>query len=242
VTDDRRVEETPFRVLVVLAHPDDPEFFCGGTIARWAESGREIHYCLLTRGDKGADDDVKTPEDLASIRELEQRTAADVLGVSDVRFLDYEDGYLVPDLDLRRDIVRVIRQVRPDVVVTCDPTNFFPGNRYINHADHRAAGQATLDAVYPAARSALYFPALSRDEGFQPYKVREVYVAGAQHPNIEVDVTSTLKKKIRALSEHKSQIRDIEALEERLKDYMRDDESPPDDPRFIERFRRIELR
>ncbi len=242
MTTDRRVEETPFRVLVVLAHPDDPEFFCGGTIARWAEAGREIHYCLLTRGDKGADDDEKTPEDLASIRELEQRAAAETLGVFDVRFLDYEDGYLVPDLDLRRNIVRVIRQVRPDVVVTCDPTNFFPGNRYINHADHRAAGQATLDAVYPAARSALYFPALSRDEGFQPYKVGEVYVAGAQYPNIEVDVTSTFKKKIRALSEHKSQIQDIEALEERLMDYMRDDESPPDDPRFIERFRRIELR
>ena len=242
MTADRGVEETPFRVLVVLAHPDDPEFFCGGTIARWAEAGREIHYCLLTRGDKGADDDTKTPEDLASTRELEQRAAAEVLGVFDVRFLDYEDGYLVPDLDLRRDIVRVIRQVRPDVVVTCDPTNFFPGNRYINHADHRAAGQATLDAVYPAARSALYFPALSRDEGFQPYKVHEVYVAGAQHPNIVVDVTTTFKKKIRALSEHKSQIRDIEALEERLKDYMRDDESPPDIPRFIERFRRIELR
>ena len=242
MTANRRVDETPFRVLVVLAHPDDPEFFCGGTIARWAEAGREIHYCLLTRGDKGADDDAKTPEDLASIRELEQRAAAEVLGVTDVRFLDYEDGYLVPDLDLRKDIVRVIRQVRPDIVVTCDPTNFFPGNRYINHADHRAAGQATLDAVYPAARSSLYFPALSRDEGFQPYKVHEIYVAGAQHPNIEVDVTSTLHKKIRALSEHKSQIQDIEALEERLKENMRDDESPPDDPRFIERFHRIELR
>jgi LmbE family N-acetylglucosaminyl deacetylase len=233
---------TSDRVLVVLAHPDDPEFFCGGTIARWAASGREITYCLLTRGDKGSDDDNLSTKELAEIREVEQRAAAKVLGVHEVMFLTELDGYVLPTLDLRRDIVRVIRQVKPKVVITCDPTNFFPSNYYINHADHRAAGQVTLDAVYPAARSALYFPALSQEEGLQPYKVREVYVAGAQHPNITVDITQFFNQKVAALSEHRSQIKDITALEERMRKRMLDPESPLDDPRYIERFRRIELR
>jgi LmbE family N-acetylglucosaminyl deacetylase len=233
---------TPNRVLVVLAHPDDPEFYCGGTIARWAASGRDITYCLLTRGDKGADDDSLSTLELAEIREVEQRAAAKTLGVHKVMFLNELDGYVLPTLDLRRDIVRVIRQVKPRVVVTCDPTNFFPSSTYINHADHRAAGQATLDAVYPAARSSLYFPELSQEEGLQPYKVREVYIAGAQHPNITVDITDFFSQLVAALGEHRSQIKDITALEERMRKRMLDPESPPDDPRYIEKFRRIEFR
>ncbi len=233
---------TSDRVLVVLAHPDDPEFFCGGTVARWAASGKEITYCLLTRGDKGSDDDSLSTKELVEIREVEQRAAAKILGVHEVMFLKELDGYVLPTLDLRRDIVRVIRQVKPRVVITCDPTNFFPSKTHINHADHRAAGQATLDAVYPAARSALYFPELSQEEGLTPYKVREVYVAGAQHPNITVDITEFFNQKVAALSEHRSQIKDITALEERMRKRMLDPESPPDDPRYIEKFRRIELR
>lgn len=233
---------TSDRVLVVLAHPDDPEFYCGGTIARWAASGREITYCLLTRGDKGSDDDSLSTQELAEIREVEQRAAAKTLGVHEVMFLKELDGYVLPTLDLRRDIVRVIRQVKPKVVITCDPTNFFPSNTYINHADHRAAGQATLDAVYPAARSALYFPALSKEEGLQPHKVREVYIAGPQHPNITVDITEFFSQMVAALGEHRSQIKDITALEERMRERMLDPESPPDDPRYIEKFRRIEFR
>jgi LmbE family N-acetylglucosaminyl deacetylase len=232
----------PERVLVVLAHPDDPEFFCGGTIARWAAAGKEITYCLLTRGDKGSDNNHRSTQELAEVREAEQRAAAEVLGVRDVMFLNEMDGYVLPTLDLRRDIVRVIRQVKPQVVVTCDPTNFFPSNSYINHADHRAAGQATLDAVYPAARSALYFPELSEKEGLDPHKVDEVYVSGAQHPSITVDITSFFEQKLAALSEHRSQIKDVGALEERLRSRMLDPESPQDDPRYIERFRHIELR
>ena len=232
----------PNRVLVVLAHPDDPEFYCGGTIARWAASGRDITYCLLTRGDKGSDDDSLSTQELAEIREVEQRAAAKTLGVHEVMFLNELDGYVLPTLDLRRDIVRVIRQVKPQVVVTCDPTNFFPSSTYINHADHRAAGQATLDAVYPAARSSLYFPELSQEEGLQPYKVREVYIAGAQHPNITVDITDFFSQLVAALGEHRSQIKDITALEERMRKRMLDPESPPDDPRYIEKFRRIEFR
>ncbi len=230
------------KVLVVLAHPDDPEFFCGGTIARWAKSGREITYCLLTRGDKGSDEDTITPQELAEVREMEQRAAAEVLGVSEVVFLNHPDGFLVPDLDLRMEIVREIRKFQPEIVITCDPTNFFPGQRYINHADHRAAGQATLDAVYPAARSALYYPELSRSENLAPHRVREVYVAGAQHPNTTVDITDYMEIKLNALREHKSQIADFPALSERVRENLKDPDSPPDDPRYIERFHRIVLR
>lgn len=227
------------RVLVVLAHPDDPEFFCGGTVARWTAEGREVVYCLLTRGDKGADDEGVDSEALARQREKEQRAAAAVLGVREVLFLDFEDGYLVPDLQLRRAITRVIRQVRPTTVVTCDPTNVY-GN-YINHPDHRAAGQATLDALWPATRSALYFPELL-DEGLEPHKVHEVYVAASVRPNLTVDVTAFMEQKLAALAEHKSQIQDLEGLRERLMDRMRDPESPPEAPRYVERFARIELR
>jgi LmbE family N-acetylglucosaminyl deacetylase len=227
---------------VVLAHPDDPEFYCGGTVARWISEGREVAYCLLTRGDKGNDDVGTDPETLAQNRMAEQRAAAEVLGVKEVIFLDHPDGYLTPDLTLRRDVVRVIRQLRPEIIVTCDPTNFFPSDRYINHSDHRAAGQATLDAVFPAAGSGLYFPELLQEEGLKPHKVEQVYVAGAQHPNTVVNVTKFLEHKIAALKKHVSQIPNIETLEKILRERMLDADSPPDAPRYIECFMRIDLR
>lgn len=230
------------RVLVVLAHPDDPEFYCGGTVARWVAEGREVTYCLLTRGDKGDDEIGTDPEALARKRVAEQRAAAKILGVDEVIFLDHPDGYLTPDLALRRDVVRIIRQVRPEIIITCDPTNFFPSDRYINHSDHRAAGQATLDAVFPAAGSGLYFPELLRKEGLAPHKVEQVYVAGAQHPNTVVNITEFFDRKIAALREHTSQIPDMESLEENLRERMLDVDSPPDAPRYIERFMRIDLR
>jgi LmbE family N-acetylglucosaminyl deacetylase len=231
----------PVLVLVVLAHPDDPEFFCGGTLALWAEQGREIRYCLLTRGDKGADDARADPIALAHQREAEQRAAAAVLGVRQVEFLDQPDGYLTPDLALRKQVVRVVRRVRPDIVVTCDPTNFFPSDRYINHPDHRAAGQATLDAVFPAAGSAMFFPELLTDEGLAPHKVRQVYVAMPQTANTVVDVTATVERKIAALREHRSQIPDQAGLEARIRERLLDPTSPPDAPRYVERFRLIDL-
>jgi LmbE family N-acetylglucosaminyl deacetylase len=230
------------RVLVVLAHPDDPEFFCGGTVAKWAAAGGSVTYCLLTRGEKGADDNAHTPEEIGTIREAEQRAAAQTLGVEMVIFLAHPDGYLEPSLELRRDIVRVIRTVRPDIVITCDPTNFFPSNRHINHADHRAAGEATLDAVYPATRSALYFPELLEKENLQPHKVHDVFLAGAQHPNMVIDITESMDAKLAALHQHKSQITDFEGLEARLRESMLDPDRAGEAPRWIERFRRIEIR
>ncbi|MBI1855819.1 MAG: PIG-L family deacetylase, partial [Chloroflexi bacterium] len=142
-------------ILVVLAHPDDPEFFCGATLARWARAGHNIIYQLLTCGDKGFNDSTSadmTTDELCRIRHEEQRAAADVIGVKAVHFLDRPDGYLIPDLDLRREIVRVIRKFKPDILVACDPQNLF-ASYGLNHPDHRAAGQVVLDAVFPAAGS-----------------------------------------------------------------------------------------
>lgn len=230
------------RVLVMLAHPDDPEFFCGGTIARWVSLGWDVSYLLFTRGDKGNDKVGADPDALAKLRMKEQRAAAKVLGVKEVEFLSYPDGYLIPDLALRQDLVRAIRIKRPQVVVTCDPTNYFPSARYINHPDHRAAGQATIDAVFPAAGSGLYFPEMMDAEGVQPHKVEQIYVALAQLPDTVIDVTRFVDLKIKALQEHKSQIKDVEQLAQRIRERMLDRDSPPEVPRYIETFKRIDLR
>jgi LmbE family N-acetylglucosaminyl deacetylase len=228
------------RVLVVLAHPDDPEFYCGATIARWCHEGSDVSYCLLTHGEKGADDPGADLPALARTREAEQRNAAQHLGVRQVVFLDHPDGYLVPDLTLRRDVVRVLRQIRPDTVVTCDPTNYYPRSTYINHPDHRAAGQATLDAIFPASGAGPFFPELLQ-EGLYPHKIRLVYIAGTQNPNVAVDVTPYVDRKIEALRMHASQIRDPEAMAVRVRERMLDPTSPPEAPRYVERFMRLDL-
>ncbi len=228
-------------VLVVMAHPDDPEFFCGGTVARWAAQGREIVYLLLTRGDKGADEPGVDPADLAKTRSEEQSAAAAVLGVKDVRFLDYHDGELRVDQGLRRDVTRVVRQVRPYTIVTSDPGNYYIFS-FVNHSDHRIAGHVALDAVWPGARSALYYPDLYHEEGLEPHRVREVFIAGAVHPDTKIDVTDYFDLKMKALAEHASQIEGMEDLEERLREGLLDPESPPDTPRLVERFKRIQLR
>jgi LmbE family N-acetylglucosaminyl deacetylase len=230
------------RVLVVLAHPDDPEFFCGGTIARWTAEGRSVSYCLLTHGERGADEADADLQELSRTRVREQEAAAKLLGVNEVLFLDHPDGYLEPGLALRKDIVRVIRTIRPETVITCDPSTIFPRYRSINHADHRAAGQATLDAVFPAARSSLYFPDLESEEGLMPHKVRTVFVAGSNHPNTEVDITDYIDRKLAALSQHASQIKDMDAVANRIRERLRDPQSPVDHPRYFEHFLRLEMR
>lgn len=230
--------ESPQKILVVLAHPDDPEFFCGGSIARWTTAGHHVTYCLLTCGDKGTKDLSMQAEALCRLRHAEQFAAAKTLGVAQVRFLDYPDGYLVPDLQLRRDITRVIRQEKPDVLVTCDPTTLYVRDSYINHPDHRAAGQATLDAVFPAARDHLNFVELWRDEGLEPHAVREVWVSLTLEPNLTLDVTEFWDRKICALKEHKSQIGDPQELEKRIRSRHTPD-STLEAPRYEESFRRI---
>ena len=232
--------DSPQRILVVLAHPDDPEFFCGGTIVRWIKAGHYVSYCLLTCGDKGTNNRELTPADLCTLRQNEQKAAAAVLGVHQVLFLDHPDGYLVPDLELRKEITRVIRQVQPDVLVTCDPTNLYVRETYLNHPDHRAAGQATLDAVFPAARDHLNFVELWRDENLEPHIVREVWISLPQEANVSLDVTEQWDLKLSALREHKSQIGDPTQMEERLRSRHTPDSSP-ENPRYEEHFKRLIL-
>ncbi len=232
--------ETPQNILVSLAHPDDPEFFCGATTARWVRAGHHVSYCVITCGDKGTKDLTIAPGELCTIRQREQRSAAGVLGVNEIRFLNYPDGYLMPDLALRKDITRVIRTVRPDVLVTCDPQTLFTATGGLNHSDHRAAGQATLDAVFPAARDHLNFIELWKDEKLEPHIVREVWVCGTLQPDVILDVTDTWEIKINALYEHKSQIGEPEKLAERIRNRYTPD-STPENPRYEEKFRRLIL-
>ena len=147
-------------VLVVVAHPDDAEFMAAGTLAKWAREGKEVNYVVCTAGDKGTSDPNLSPSVLAEIRRKEQREACDRVGANELVFLGYEDGVLQNTLQLRRDVVRMIRRFRPDVVVCQDPTSRWSAQGYLNHADHRAAGDATLDAVYPSARDPHVFPDL----------------------------------------------------------------------------------
>lgn len=233
--------EQPQNILVILAHPDDPEFFCGGTLAGWARDGHHIQYCLLTCGDKGRNDNNHhIPGDaLCNIRHLEQSAAASVLGVGAVHFLDREDGTLVPDLDLRCEVVRVIRKMKPDVLVTCDPQTLFTAFG-LNHPDHRAAGQVVLDAVYPAAGNDLFFPELLQ-EGYAPHMPAEVWISLTNQPNISIDITATWPLKLKALHEHKSQIGDPVQFEERMRKRHTED-STDENPRYEEKFRRLVYR
>ncbi len=209
----------PSRVLVVGAHPDDPEFACGGTTARWAAEGKEIYYLVCTRGDKGSSDPEMTGERLVEIREAEQRAAAAVLGVREVRFLSFPDGELAPTLALREAIVEEIRRIRPQIVLTHDPTTVYTES-FINHPDHRAVGTATLDAIYPTARDRLQFP-IHEKNGLLPHKVKEVYLWGASNPNVWIDISDSIGRKIDALRCHVSQVGRAEGLAERLRERAR---------------------
>ncbi len=196
---------TPERVLLIQAHPDDAEFSCAGTIAKWAANGAEIHYCSITSGDKGSDDAEMTGVKLANLREEEQRRACEILGVESVTFLGYPDAMLMPDLNLRRELVRVMRRIRPTTLVCQDPTMRFGGREYINHPDHIAAGEASLAAVFPSTRDRMTFPELLQ-EGLEPHTIPSVYIFGAAEPDCWVDITDSIETKIAALKAHASQL------------------------------------
>jgi LmbE family N-acetylglucosaminyl deacetylase len=200
------------RALVVISHPDDAEFGAAPTIASLTAAGARVDYVVTTDGGKGTEDPDLPPEALAATRIAEQRAAADVLGVSEIVHLGYPDGYLMPTLDLRRDITRQIRRFRPDLVITQNPQRRLDHNPFIGHPDHLATGEATLASVYPAARDRLNFPELARDEGLEPWKVRQVLLTGVEEPNLWVDVAATFDVGLQALLRHTSQIgdRDVE--------------------------------
>jgi LmbE family N-acetylglucosaminyl deacetylase len=193
------------RVAVIMAHPDDAEFVCAGTVAKWADEGHEVVYVIVTNGDKGTHDPSLTPAQLSEIRKREQWEAARILGVKDIVFLDWPDGMVVPDLTLRRELVRAVRRIKPDIVISGDPTVYWVGNTYINHPDHRAVAEATLAALYPAAGNRNYFPELL-DEGLAPHTIRELYLYTSNGADTFIDITAYIERKLAALRAHASQI------------------------------------
>ena len=237
MTDSIEGWQKPQNILVMLAHPDDPEFFCGATIARWVRMGHSVSYCLLTKGDKGSQDRTVKPEELALIRVEEENRASAVLGVSSVRFLDYRDGTLFASMETRQTVARVIRQEKPDILVTCDPTNYFPREGTINHPDHRTAGQIVLDGYFPAAGNPMFFPELLA-EGLEPHSIKELWLSLPSEANIILNVTEYWNLKIEALHEHRSQIPSLEELDKRMLN-RRTADSTAEAPRYEEKFRRI---
>jgi LmbE family N-acetylglucosaminyl deacetylase len=209
------------RALVIFSHPDDAEFGAAATIASLVSRGARVDYVVTTDGSKGTDDPDVTPVQLAATRMAEQRSAADVLGVAEIVHLGYPDGYLMPSLELRRDIVRQIRRFRPDLVIAQNPQRRLDGNPFIAHPDHLATGEATMSAVYPAARDRLNFPELL-DEGLEPWKVRQALVTGVERPNLWVDVADQMEVALAALRCHASQIADWEDVEKRVRDRARE--------------------
>lgn len=202
-------------IMFVAAHPDDPEFLAGGTIARFARDGREITYVIVTNGNKGSSGRNVTSAELAPVREEEQRRAARVLGVTRVEFLGYEDGEVEDTRELRRDLTREIRRWRPGLIITLNPhrtyTNF-PGW----HRDHRTTARVVLDCVYPLARDHLAFPELPAE--YEPHKVGEVYSVQWDRPSLVIDITDTMDVKLEAIRCHASQVGDFEAVDKRMRD------------------------
>jgi len=203
------------RILVVTAHPDDVDFGSAGSVARWTDAGIEVAYCICTSGEAGGFDRSVPRATMVEIREAEQRAAGKVVGVSDVTFLRHPDGRLESSFDLRRDISRVIRRVRPQRVVSQSPERNFQ-RVYASHPDHLAAGEATMAAVYPDARNPFAHPELL-DEGLEPWAVGEMYLATADASDVFVDITDSFERKLEALRCHVSQHPDPEGLDARVR-------------------------
>lgn len=201
-------EYIPRRAMSIHAHPDDQEFSIGGTLAKWAKAGCEIISVVITSGDAGSNDPAKGADYkpiLAELREKEQLAANAVLGIQETVFLHYPDGELEPTLALRKELTRLIRQFKPDTVLTGNPEGWFYGSEYLNHPDHRAAAQAACAAVFPSAGTRLIFADLL-SAGYEPHEVKRLYIHGTDKSDTWVDITETLDVKIKALQQHASQV------------------------------------
>ena len=207
------------RALVVTAHPDDVDFGAAGTIATWVGQGTEVTYCIVTDGDAGGFDPAVPRSEIPRIRREEQVAAAKVLGVEDVRFLGYRDGELTVTHDLRRDISRVIRQVRPERMLIQSPERNW-ARIPASHPDHLAAGEAAIFAIYPDARNPFAHPSLLQDEGLDAWSVPDVWVMAGPDPNIAVDVTDQIDLKLTALRAHESQTSHMDDLDERIRGWL----------------------
>ena len=230
--------------MVVTAHPDDAEWGCSGSVAKWTREGWDVIYVLCTDGSKGSEDREISEKKLVAIREEEQRKAGEILGLKAVVFLGYPDGYLEPTLDLRKDISREIRKYKPSILITTNPTRDLLGRGYIGHPDHFAAGEAALSAVFPSARDHLTFPELIK-EGYEPHKVKEVWInmfnaGNNDHLFFNPIEKQDLEKAIKALLAHKSQISDSKRAKEHMTS-RRKEIGKMCNSKFAETFTKFEL-
>ena len=208
-------EYIPSIAMSIQAHPDDQEFTIAGTLARWVQHSCQVISVIVTSGDAGSNEPSRAADYkpiLAHLREDEQIAANLVLGIQETAFLHYPDGELQATLALRKDLTRLIRQYKPDLVITGDPTRVFHGSDYINHPDHRAAAEAAVYATFPSAGTRLIFTDLL-DEGYQPHDVKKLYLHGAEKPDVWIDTSATLDLKIAALKKHASQLGDWDPAE-----------------------------
>ena len=236
-------EEREFdKAMVVVAHADDAEFGCSGSVAKLCAEGWEVVYVMCTDGSKGSSDPEMTREKLAGIRRKEQIDAGKVLGLKDVAFLDNEDSLLQPTLEVRRDIAREIRRHKPDVLICPYPIRTMDGSWGVGHPDHIAAGEAALSAVFPTARDHMSFPELL-EEGLEPHKVAEVWIMGHPEPDHWVDVTDHLETSIKSLKQHVSQVSGMD--EDRVNQVMREgrrERAKGHGMQYAESFKRITMR
>ncbi len=206
------------RILVVTAHPDDLDFGAGGTIAQWTAKGITVSYCICTNGDQGGVDPSISRDEMKRIRRQEQTNAGKVFGVTDIHFLDYRDGWLVPTIELRKDIVRVIRKVRPQRMLIQSPERNW--NRLgASHPDHLAAGEAAIQAIYPDSGNRFAFEDLLHDEHLEPWEIKEAWVMMAEGNDHHVDITDTFALKMQALAAHASQTSHMAGFEERIREW-----------------------
>jgi LmbE family N-acetylglucosaminyl deacetylase len=230
-------EYLPKSAMSIHAHPDDQDFTVAGTLAKWAMAGCEIVSVIITSGDSGSNDSNKGADykpELARLREAEQLAANETLGIKQTVFLHYPDGELEPSLTLRKDLTRMIRQHKPEVVVTGNPEAWFYGNEYVNHPDHRAAAQAACEAVFPSAGTRLIFTDLLA-EGYEPHDVKRLYVHGSEKPDTWIDISETIDIKITALKKHVSQV-DTHEVEKWMRDWAKE-EGKEKDLEFAEAFK-----
>ncbi|HXF64197.1 MAG TPA: PIG-L deacetylase family protein [Caldilineaceae bacterium] len=205
------------RVLVIMAHPDDPDFTCAGTAIQMARQGIEVTYMILTNGDKGNHNPEITRNQLIAMRKIEQRNAAELCGVKQVLFMGEEDGFLRPTRSIRKRVTREIRRIRPEIVICPHPDRYLVGDGYINHPDHRNAGLVALEAIFPAADNPMFYPDMA-DEGYLPHQISQLYVFGHDEPNVRIDITDDIELKIQAILCHKSQISNPEEAPARWKE------------------------
>ena len=233
------MHDTPERVLVVTPHPDDADFWCSGTVAKWLADGAMVRYVLCTDGGKGTTDLNVSSSQLSKIREQEQVDAAEVLGVQELVLLHHADGSLEDNDEFRMELVRQIREVKPDVVLCPEPYR----KNLAWHRDHRITGQVTLDAVFPCARDHLHFVELWRDEGLEPHKTGTILFWGTEEPDISIDISNSMDSKLKAISAHTSQMggRSFQEIEAFIKERAQIVEGGSGNE-YVEDFRKLTFR